>query len=294
MSPAPAFLGVLALAATSCVTEWKREEARVRHIREHYEAQGVDADRAQLDALLSKLEWVVDRGCPQLREPCRVLPEPGQAPEVRCFQWGSEASCLRVTGTRALQLERLDPRAGRSIELWLLEHLDPHFAQVSDDARRAAQREVFDTEPAPFSANSVWIAARVTFQAPTVSIGFQAQGGWRKWLTENTLVSLGAGYERSVLTSTGLLMPIDSVLFTARYEVGSHSEASARRFDLPDLSGYFGVTGVLGVDPVLAWTTRGFVGFSAIVPVTLELGYAVSALPGRVVSNFYVSAGLGF
>ncbi len=278
------------VVGSGCVGLWRRAEVESRLVREHYAVTFVRTDLQSFERLWNSLDWSAPMGCLSLVQPCRITP---QNDPLRCFQWGVEDACFVVTeGADGLRVARSEGKPAAATERWLYEQLDPAFAETRETAEFIADAEVGADEMPPPNANSFWATTRAAVQVPQWSVGQHVQGGWRRWLEHSLLLNLGGGYERTYTTPTELI-PRDAVLLTARLELSSFDALAPRRAFLPLVSAYFGITGVLGVSPAPSWTTRAYVGVSAIVPVSFELGYALASSPRGSVGQFYVAAGLG-
>jgi hypothetical protein len=192
-----------------------------------------------------------------------------------------------------LQLERTTDSHAEATERWIYAALDPAFEVASASAADAAEAEVLAEETPPVDANSFWAAARGVAQLPLATIGFQVQGGYRRWLEHYALLSVGVGYERTVTAERGFREPVDAALFTARIELSPYDAKAKHRAQLPVISAFFGLSGVLGITPQTSWGTRVYVGISAIVPLSVELGYSLSSFPRGDLGQFYVAAGFG-
>lgn len=280
------------IAASGCVGLSRRAEFRAQTLRERYATTGIPVERARFIELWEQRDRTIYLGCARLDEPCRVE---STKPDTYCFAWGAEKGCFTVAEHDGRTfLVRSDASEAMTTEAWVFARLDPQFREHDTEARALAEVKALEEEQPPENANSFWLNARTTLQLPATNIGLQVQGGYRRWLEHAFLLSVGVGYERSVVrTDSG--MGRDSVLFTTRLEFSTFDQNTRRRANLPGISAWVGLTGVLGVEPHVSWTTRTFVGFSAIVPFSLELGYAVTFIdPQRQLGNFYVATGLGF
>lgn len=277
------------LFTTGCVATWRRGDVRARVLREHYATAGVATSRETFVRLWESRPTTIDLGCPALTSPCRVG---SVSADDYCFVWGAERACFGVVeldGTT--RLVRSDKHEADTTERWIYARLDPSFRELDALAIDTAELEVQRLETPPADASSFWINAKSTLQLPSTNLGLQVQAGYRRWLEHYVLVSVGGGYERSLITNRDSGMARDSILFTGRIELSVYYPGLA---NLPAISGYFGLTGVLGVMDQPSWTTRVFVGFSSIIPLTGELGYAVTSFAGdNVLGNFYVGLGLG-
>lgn len=284
-------LAILVLVANlGCIGAWRRDEIEARVLREHYAVAPIATDRPTLERLWAGLDLAADLGCLSVTKPCRVRPFD---PARLCLRWGAQDACFQATDTpEGLRLSRLDDTPAPALERWLYERVDPEFAATRNVAVHVADAEARAAETPPVDANSFWATTRAVVQVPNWSLGQHVQGGWRRWLEHSVLVSLGAGYERTY-TAPGAFEPRDAVLLTARLELSSFDQLATKRLFLPALSAYVGLTGVLGVTPEASWATRAYVGFSAIVPFSIELGYSLVASPRGSVGQFYVGAGLG-
>lgn len=281
---------IAATLCTGCIATWRRDAVEANLLREHYATDGVHRPVSELEATWSSLEWPSTLGCLSVAQPCRVA---GKAGEF-CFQWGDERACFTAKpNERGYQLIAFDDRTPEAIERWLYERLDPEFAANRELASRVADAQVTAEEVPPSNANSFWAATRAVIQIPLATIGAQVQGGLRRWLEPYVLVNIGGGYERTFTNARGFGEPRDAILLTARLELSTFDQLAKKRANLPVLSAYVGLTGALGVSPELSWGTRVFLGVSAIVPFSVELGYSVSSLPQGTVGQFYVAAGFG-
>ncbi|MFT3707704.1 MAG: hypothetical protein QM817_08555 [Archangium sp.] len=274
------------LLLPGCVATWRRTEVETRILREHYATTTLSSE--DLKALWESLEPVIASGCLSFSKPCRV-PQT-EALDTFCFQWGKEHTCFKVEGTG---VARIDGGKDRFTERWIYEQLDPTFKTTLETAEQKAEEEVSAEEVAPLDANSFWATAKAVVNAPLFTLGLQVQGGFRRWVEHYVVLSVGGGYERTFTSSRGFGEPRDALLFTGRFELSMFDPTAQKRLNLPPISAYVGLTGVLGVTPLPSWTTRGFVGISAVVPVSIELGYALSALPQGTLGQFYLAAGLG-
>lgn len=283
-----AFLAVC--STTGCLGAWRRDQVTAERLREHYATTGAPARAEKLRELWEGLEPNQQLGCMSLLRPCR-----DESPaDAFCFRWGEQRSCFKVNEANdQLQLTRADEGHAEATERWLYATLDPSFDATNAAASAAAEEQVSAEERLTDDPNTFWAAARGAVQIPAVIIGLQAQGGYRRWLDRFLLLSVGGGYERTVTTTRGLLEPRDAVLLTARLEVSSYDPLAKKRAHLPVASIYLGLTGVLGVTPVASWGTRAFVGFSAIVPLSFEIGWAVSSLPSATLGQLYLGVGFG-
>lgn len=276
-------LALLLLVLPGCMATWRREQVRSRMMHEHYTTVPIDSPRMTMRELWDSVQSATDLGCLDLVSPCRLPRQP------LCFLWGKDRTCFDDTGHLA---QRHDARTAYT-EQWVYEQLDPQFAATKERAVLAADAEVLAEETVPPDANSFWATTRAVVQMPVFSIGQQFQAGYRRWLEHYLLLSFGGGYERTYTTPRGFGEPRDAILFTARFELSVLDEAARRRLNIPSISAYVGLTGVLGVTPTSSWMTRGFLGISAsVVPLSIELGYALGAFQQGTLSQFYVAAGL--
>jgi hypothetical protein len=283
-----AALAVL-LCTSGCIATWRRDEVQARLTHEHYAQAPITNARTTLEQLWESLQPANEFGCLTLIRPCRVPVQ--SAPHTFCFAWGKERTCFESDAEG--RVKRLADARPTATERWIYEELDPDFAATQERFALAADDEISAQEHQPIDASSFWASARAVVQAPLFTLGVQAQGGYRRWLEPYLLLSVGAGYERTFTPPRGFDEPRDALLFTTRLELSVFDDSARQRLNLPPVSAYFGLTGVLGVTPVPSWTTRGFVGVSAVVPVSIELGYALSAFQNATLGQLYLAAGFG-
>ncbi|HEY1088912.1 MAG TPA: hypothetical protein VGE37_14510 [Archangium sp.] len=291
MSGMRPWLAVLVVCSTTgCIGAWRRDQVTAQRLREHYATTGAPARAEKLRQLWEALEPSQSLGCLSVLRPCRDESPAGSF----CFRWGEERSCFKVNeANEQLQLTRADETHAEATERWLYSTLDPSFDVASEAASAAAEEQVRAEERLPADPNTFWAAARGAVQIPQVIIGLQVQGGYRRWLDRFLLLSVGGGYERTLTTTRGLLEPRDAALLTARLELSTYDPLAKHRAHLPFASLYLGLTGVLGVTPAASWGTRAYVGFSAIVPLSFEVGWAVSSLPSATLGQLYLGVGFG-
>ena len=274
-------LVLLLLLLPGCIATLRREEVQGRMLREHY---ATTTSLKELRELWESLDPIAEVGCLSITRPCRVPEAP------LCMLWGKERTCFdAMTGRIA------SPDRGYTTftEQWVYEQLDPQFASTKDRVAEVADAEVSKEETDPVDANSFWATTRAVVQVPVFSIGQQFQAGYRRWLEHYLLVGLGAGYERTYTAPRGFGEPRDSILFTARFELSVLDEKARKRLNLPPVSAYVGLTGVLGVTPTTSWMTRAFVGITtSVVPISIELGYGLGVYPQATLAQFYIAAGL--
>lgn len=285
-------LAILLVAAFSsgCIATWRRAEVESRLLREHYASAGLPIARERLKALHARLLATTEAGCASIVRPCRAQ---SRSDDVFCFAWGSEDGCFQaIEGGDGLQLHGLKENHSSAIERWLFKALDPSFAEVTNTAAAVANAEIEPEEKPPTDANSFWAALRGVVQVPQATIGAQLQGGFRRWLEPYLLLNVGGGYERT-FGRVNAEQPSDAILFTARAEFSAFDGLAKSRLNLPVLSAYIGITGVLGVAPQASWSTRAYIGVSSIVPFSVELGYSVAAFTMGAPGQFYVAAGFG-
>ncbi|PZR13882.1 MAG: hypothetical protein DI536_11155 [Archangium gephyra] len=280
------------IAASGCVGLSRRAEFRAQTLRERYATTGIPVERARFIEQWERRDKTIYLGCARLDEPCRGA---ATEPDTFCFVWGAEKSCFKVTEHDGRTfLARADKTEAKTTEEWVFARLDPEFQMHDAEASALAEVKALEEEQPPENANSFWFNARATLQLLATNVGLQLQGGYRRWFEHYFLLSVGGGYERSVVrTDSG--MGRDSVLFTTRLEFSTFDQHTAKRANLPGISAWVGITGVLGVEPDVSWTTRTFVGLSAIVPFSFEFGYAVTFIDrDRQLGNVYIATGLGF
>lgn len=244
-----------------------------------------------VDELLERLK-VPDGGlCIPLLEPCLV--SLSADPDVRafCLRWHKKDQCFVAHAERAGVL-LTSGTSWTPTQAWLCRTLDPDWQMRRTQAELVADEEVGASERAPVTMSAFWAQARATGSlGSAVGIGVQAQGGYRRWLSQYLLVSVGAGYERGLVRAGP--GSADALMFTARLEISSFDEAWQKtHLGLPALSGYFGISGVVGLSTQPTWTTRAFVGLSCIVPLSFELGFEVANEVGGG-PRPYAAVGLG-
>ncbi|MGV3621385.1 MAG: hypothetical protein ACO1OB_11245 [Archangium sp.] len=250
-------------------------------------------ERKRFISLWEKRDRTIYVGCARLDEPCRV---DSNQPDTWCFKWGVEFSCYEVTEREGRTfVKRTATSDATATERWLFARLDPEFRDHDQTASKLAEDRALETEQPPQHPSSFWFNARAALQLLSTHMGLQLQGGYRHWFEHYFLLSVGGGYERSVVRSDGSGMALDSVLFTTRLEFATYDDHAVKRANLPAISAWVGMTGVLGVEPFTSWTTRTFVGVGSIIPISIELGYAVTFIDrGQQRGNFYLAIGLGF
>lgn len=283
-------LVVVTLSTTSCVATLKRTHAQNRLLREHYARTPIVTTRAAVNTVWHRLaptEPIGPAECFSITAPCRE-------PEPFCLRWGDHRGCFALSGDDdALVVSRRDQEEPGAIDRWLYEHLDPANAAVLEATERLASEEVLAQETVPRDANTFWLGAKATAHVPLWAVGLQVQGGYRRWLEHYFLVSVGGGYERT-LTSLTSAVTRDALLVTARAEFSVYEPKVVKQLNLPGVSGYFGLTGVIGVTPAPSWTTRAFIGFgNTVVPLSIELGYALTSADRQTFNNLYLAVGLG-
>lgn len=294
-------LSLLALGAalsSGCLSQARRQLRVDAELNAHYQREAIPgASVEQLDALLNTLPsgepW-----CLSVRTPCAGDFAAPTAQERRfCLRWGDNASCYLARQLPAGLEVRSQAREveWEPLNRWLFEALDPSLEVLRSAARARADEEVSRSEQRTVSVNTFWAQARLAGAVPT--FGFQVQGGYRRWLSQYLLVSVGGGYERGLIAFSGGAFRRDSVLLTARVELSSYDEAfSSRWLGLPLIAGHLGFTAVVGVGPTAGWAMRGFVGFScSLVPLAFELGVANDRVANSSDTGlrFYLAAGLG-
>ena len=256
----------------------------------HY-AQPVQGSTLEaLDALLATLIEPAGEYCLSFDAPC--LASLATLPDTRafCLRWGRNQECFVVKEVPGGLAVTPAPKRWGMVEQWLFRALDPDAVATRERASVLAAEQVALSESTPVRQGSFWVQARATASV-FENLGLQVQGGYRRWLSQYVLVSAGGGYERTV-ASLGP-WPRDAMLLTARAELSSYdAEWQRAHLGLPVLSGYFGLTGVISLAAEPQWTTRAYVGFSCIVPLSFEFGVSVSA---RMSSepHLYLAAGLG-
>lgn len=285
------------LLASGCLSQARRAAHTDEVLLTHYrQAPIAGASREQLDALLDTLPVGVPL-CLSVRTPCVSEPDIAQGPARRfCLRWGESSTCFIAEQVPAGLSVRVEPEqeVWSPTHRWLVEALDPNFQALRSEAQAQADEAVATSEERPVAANSFWAQLRGVGVWPT--FGLQVQGGYRRWLSQYVLASAGAGYERGLISFAGERLRRDALLLTARLELSSYDALGKGRWlSLPALAGHFGVTAVIGVSPDSGWGMRSFVGFSCIVPLSLELGAAFERFPNSTAAGarFYLAAGLG-
>lgn len=282
---------LLLFSASGCIGSWRRADLRSKALKEIYDERGFDITRAQFHDMWSARDRVIYAGCVRFDEPCRTT---FSVDGKYCFELGAEKSCFRVTERDGRTFViRESEREAAATERWLYERLDADFREHAAEADETAELQAAALETPPTHPSSFWMNARATLQVPEPNFGLQAQAGYRHWFEHYFLLAVGGGYENALIDGTG--MAKHSVLLTARLEFSAYDEHAPKRANLPIITGYFGMTGVIGVDPTASWTTRVFMGVSALLPISIEFGYALTSFDRtQQVGNFYVAVGLGF
>lgn len=303
------------LVGSGCFPQGRRALRTGESITRHYETTPIPSAsrRAVMDAVTSLPQPFLfgpSMGCLSTDTPCLVTQPPRiDGPVDFCLMWGSEVTCHWIEEApgggfvrRAGVQQAFKTIKGAPVRLppseterWLYQKLDLSFSEVRTIAESTADAEIAKAEEAPRNESSFWVQTRAVLSVPVFTLGVQAQGGYRRWLSEYVLLAVGGGYEHTVTTPTVAADPRHAVLVTMRFDLSSFDglALNKRGFHLPVLSAYFGLTGVVGVSPTATWGMRSFVGFSSIVPLSFELGVAVNAWPGFTSANLYLGAGLG-
>lgn len=289
---ATAFLLLLALGGC---TAFRRDQVHERLVRAYFADHPLRASREDLEAVWQSLPRQRELACAALSVPCRLESPAGADAELRCLTWFSDAACFEVRGQTEVTIVRQPGFLDRygAVERWVSQQFDPDFADVDRGLADEALRKTLEEEESPFHPHSFYVATRVTFLAPSFVIGPEVQVGWRRWLQRSLVFALGTGYHHNVSFPTASGFSSDEVLVTARLELAWRPDVDEKRLVPPWLSGYFGLTTAVGFDDVHSVTTRGFIGFSAIIPFSIEVGYSVTTsavLP--LAGNLYLGVGL--
>ena len=286
------------LTLTACLPAARRALRADELLQEHYQHEPIQGQtRASVKDVVQSLPQVTLLGCLSALQPCQAPTLPNTD---LCLRWGESTGCHTTEDTPSGVLVRpftprpLDPRPFDSVDRWLYASLDEGFDDVVKRAEAQADDEISVSEERPVSAHTFWAQARAVVRVPALRLGLQVQGGYRRWLSQYVLVSVGGGYERHAAGALGVAFVRDAALITARLEFSSYQpDVQARLLSLPVVAGYVGLTGVLGVSGE-GWSTRTFIGFSSVVPISVELGLEVAVMRGvPTAPNLYVAAGLG-
>lgn len=292
-----ALLACLLLSQSACLPAIRRSLRTDELLWAHYERAPI---KGQTDATVKELVGSLPAdstlGCLSITQPCRGTTQPKTD---FCLHWGDDRSCHDTEETAEGLIVRPLKQMPRALEVfqathrWLYSTLDQDFERAEEEAAAQAEQEIAATEERPVSVHSFWAQLRAVAQLPAFRFGLHAQGGYRRWLSQYLLVSVGAGYERHLVGARGLSVIENALLLTARVELSSYQPEVSQRLGLPAISGYLGLTCLVGLERE-SFGTRAFVGVSSIVPISFELGIDVSvrgnvALP----PNLYLAAGFG-